>query len=426
MELSDDDLLVVDEAPVSTAAPRNADQAETLLREARRRLTIPPPSMRPIDEAMEDDVAGECLASIAKEAASHSRIRAVAKRASPSGASAPPHAREALGSSYTIPAAAKLPSVTSPPFVRGSTAPGVRDSSVFARTSSSTPRMPAALPAATPKIAAVAEKEAGVAAGSVAPVAISVTPSERPRDGEPRAIEPTVIVLREKPKAGWIVAAAAVGALCALAIVRLVSPPVPDDRFSTTTIATAVMQGPTLPPPPLPTSLLPINPMLQNGTPPAPPSTPAATATAAAPSTTGAVVRFGDDQGVAIGVAPKSNTSNAAAPSNGAPAKAAAPAKVPFAPKPVKPVKNGPLPDGSIPLGQGESKSAAAPASSPPTSASQAERAAQAALASSILPAATTTTAAPAAPEPPAPPARKRSLTPEQQIAEAQLKASMK
>ena len=97
-----------------------------------------------------------------------------------------------------------------------------------------------------------------------------------------------------------------------------------------------------------------------------------------APPASAAIVHFGDDQGVAI-------------PRRPAPASHASPARA--TPRAARPAPLGPaLPDGSFGLGHVDT-----------------------------LPSLTATSAPVAASEP----AKKRVLTPEQQLAEAQLKASM-
>lgn len=430
MELDDDDLIVLEEeipveieVEVIAASPRVADRAKTV---PRRRSTIPPPSMRPIDERIEDDVAGQCLASIAAEVRppqSASGIRAIVP-AAPIEKTPDP----AISASYTIPPAARLPRITAPPFVRPQAAPGMRTStspSAFARRSSS--QFPAAAPVGNviTKTVEIPTVRGHVRSETPPPVVSSLVPVAVP--SEAKAVEPTVIVLRERPKVGWIVASAAIGALCALAAAKLVTsshddgPAAAAQTTSTTTIATAVMNGPA-PAAPLPpvatTNAITPNPMLAN---PAP-------ITAPAPATTGAVVRFADEQGVAI-AAPKPTTAVAGPAAKPAIAPAPAAPKTVVPAKTTKPVKSPMLPDGSFPLGHGETKSAAAPAPAPPppvtNTPSQAEKAAQAALATTILPSGTSGNAVVPAAEPPPPP-RRRALTPEQQIADAQLKASMK
>lgn len=455
LELGDDDLVVLedvaDEVDVELdfggAEAADVDLAQTV---QRKRPSMLLPSTRPIDERLEDDVAGQCLASIAAEVRSPqsaSGIRAVLAAAPPPAPILPPpssvpaamqvpgQARAEISASYTIPPHARLPRVTAPPFVR--TPP-----SAFARRSSASlpavrppmataPMMPFARPATTSEMPPPAVH-------SIAPTQIGGHVSEA------KAVEPTVIVVRERPKAGWILASAAIGALCALAAVKVLVSPAREEaspvrEVATTTIATAVVAGPGAAPPAT-SAIVPITPSPALAH-PAPTN---AVVAPSAPAATGAVVRFGDEQGIAI-AAPKpaaaSSASDRASAKPFSAPKSVAPAKAPSNAKPAKAPSNA-LPDGSFPLGQStESKSAtaAAPASSPASSPSQAEKAAQSALASTILSSANTppgtapaTRSAPSsAPEPvaapaPAPAPRRRALTPEQQIADAQLKASMK
>ncbi|HEY8078995.1 MAG TPA: hypothetical protein VIF62_32910 [Labilithrix sp.] len=330
----------------------SSDLIEDASRPALERRTLPPPREPPttrfrapvllrasveIDEDVEDDVAGECLATIAAES---SKIPPMSVTAStvpspPSSrlerASIPPPSSEAA-----LASAPRLPAPSPPPFVRTSSgsfaaAPSSggalepqRDSkpSIFTRTSASPPD-------ATPVT-------------SVAPVAMSTA--------TPR--EATVILLRERPKTAWIVASAGIGALCALVVTRLVS-----------------------------------------SAPDAPqPAPPVAAIAEPAPSPTAASIKFDDEDGLSI-PAPiaTASTTNAIrsvpAPRTFAPPRVATPSVAASAHvvalKPsATPAK---LPDGSIPLG---AKSAATP-------------------------------------EPP-PAVPKKPLTPEQQLAEAQLKASMR
>lgn len=190
------------------------------------------------------------------------------------------------------------------------------------------------------------------AASSIAPVAMSSAPGP---------VEPTLILLRQPPKAAWVAAAAFLGAACALLgmhlLTRSVDPP-------QTVVVTA-------PPPPT-------------------------QATLAAPAPPPATVRFNDDQGMAVIAAPPATVS--AAPAATAPKPVVTTAAV----KPAaKAASLGPkLPDGSMAL------TTKAPSSPPP--------AAQPAPQPQPAPAA------------PAAAAQKKQLTPEQQLAEAQLRASMR
>jgi hypothetical protein len=393
-------------ANVVAASPRNADQAKTVQRASRPR-TILPVSRRILDENVEEDVAGQCLASIAAETSrdaidsghSSSQIRAALGRPQPT----PPRSvtsAPAAPTASTPASTTRLPSVIAPPFLRTTTstvpfrgyndAPGVRDSSpppAFVRRSS--PVLLAAVPAAAPSsyVAAVAASSAssvasaGGTSGSVAPVSMPMTQRH----------EPTVIVVRERPRAAWIIAAAAMGALGALGAMRFVAPPAAAALEVRSTAVAAPQAAPT-------TEASVIAPVV------APSTTDRVAAVApvasVASSTAGlppAIVHFGDDDGVAF-KSPARRSSSPAAPS--APA---APVAPPVAPGirstgPRAPSMGPALPDGSFGLGRSDT---ATTASAPPPAP---------ALTASV------------APEAP----RKRALTPEQQLAAAQLKASMK
>jgi len=202
-------------------------------------------------------------------------------------------------------------------------------------------------------------------ASSVAPVAVA-------------SAEPTVIVVRDRPRTAWVIAAAAIGALAAVSAMRFASP-------REATAAAPVMTTPTTPG--------------AGNAPPAPAPSP------------GAVVQFGEEDGVSIHVPlpvssapsssehPVASASASAAPSHVArPATQSSRERSPVArpSRPLNPKVSAPtpLPDGSLGLASTGT--------------------------------ATVTTPAPAlAPLPvPQPPARKRALTPEQELAEAQLRAA--
>lgn len=418
VELEDEDLVLLDveaPSPEPSAAERyarDAELAQTVQRTPRKHA-VPPGSRRILDENIEEDVAGQCLASIAAETSrdvdlsSSSHIRAalarpVAPATPPSSLLAPPPAipisvpallSAVPASAPSVPGStSRLPSVTAPPFVRTTTVPlrghaevpGVREStpaSAFVRRSS--PVLPVAAPSSFAALTrATADAPSERNASSVAPVSVSQRPNE-----------PTVIVLRERPKAAWILAAAAIGALGAIVGTRLLGHA--EERALPAVAAAAPLAAP-------PSTALVI--------PAATAAAALAPATAAAPSSTAAavvsavvapshapsanVMRFADDQGVAI-----------KAPAAAAPAAPVAPAARPAA-RPARPsTRLGPaLPDGSFGLGRSDGAAGAG--------------------------ASTTTAAAPSPPPAPAPaapePARRRALTPEQQLAEAQLKASMK
>lgn len=417
VELTEDDLVLVeDTAPPALAriaAPQPSSLAASSQSHVRAALSRPPRgaarplgSRRVLDEQVEEDVAGQCLASIAaatslessRNLSSSSHIRAALATA-PMPLVAP---MDSFGSRPH--GATRLPSVTAPPFVRPPTyafsrdrdahtsriapeAPGIRDSSppaAFIRRSTPALAYPVSsasqLPSA-PSSVAVANANAS-AFGSVAPVSMTSL--------RPGPQEPTVIIVRERPRSLWILAAAALGAVGAIAVMR----------FAPATSGVSAAAEPQADV--TPTAALPLPPTavvtpVAASTPLAvAPATVAAASASVGPAVpTSAVMHFAEDQGIAIGRAPS-------------PASPAAPRKptgaapgVPVAPtaRPAPRVSSmGPaLPDGSFGLGRSDTATAAAP--SPPS-----------------------LTSTPPAPEPP----RKRVLTPEQQLAEAQLKASMK
>lgn len=385
VELNDDDLLIVDEGQIAAVSPSShsqvrvharASDAEDLAATVQRALPrtlgllgLPPGSRRVLDEQVEEDVAGLCLASIA-EATSRESVRQL---------SASSHIRAALASAPPPPppvahfeelarapsSTSRLPSVTAPPFVRTSAhaslaphapeAPGIRESApppaAFARRS--IPDRPA----------------------------VSVAPVSMPAIVQGHTPEPTVILVRERPRAIWILAAAVCGAFGALAATRLLPAPPPEAP------APVVAAAPPAAPLPLPSPVV-VAPVAAPA--PSPPVAPAPAA--------GNVMRFGDDQGVAI------KAITPITPPAPQPARKPAPAGTsgastsrPVAPR--APSMGPALPDGSFGLSRSESASAAA---TPPPSLT----------ASAVTP----------SPEP----RRARALTPEQQLAEAQLKASMK
>ncbi len=312
----------------------------------------PPTPVRPsVPDEIEDDVAGECLASIAAESSKIPPLSITAStvpsrpsaplRDAPSSsrlerATLPPpsSALRAVGPPAAVPQASRsamasaprLPAVSAPPFVRTSSG------SIAAAPSSSRPVERDSKPSIFTRTSASPAPGDTTPVTSVAPVAMS-TP--------PRAAEnATVILLRERPKTAWIAASAAVGALCALVVTRMFS---------------SAPEAPAAPPVAAVT---------------APPPAPA-------PSQAAAVITFDDDD--ALSIPAPSATANKA-PIHVAPPVVTA--------KPIATVK---------------------PAIAPTPKAS----AAPSALAAK-------------SPEPPPAPPPKRPLTPEQQLAEAQLKASMR
>ena len=428
VELTDDDLVLVEEvaspapARVRSAAPQpslSSTESQSRVRAALSRpprgAALPPGSRRVLDEQIEEDVAGQCLASIAaatsvessRHLSSASHIRA-ALAAAPLPTMSPP-APSSAASSQASPQASsqassrgsiRLPSVTAPPFVRASAypfasdrdsrslqggpeAPGIRDSSppaAFIRRSTPALAYPvssASLPPSPAPVAATAS-----AFGSVAPVSMTSLPQA--------AREPTVIVVRERPRSVWILAAAAFGAACAIAAMRFGSlngearvvveprgavqaaalPPLPP----TAVVAPVVVSAPSVPP------------VLASASANAVVAPPVSSVPAAG------VMNFAEDQGVAIRVPSPPAPPSPASPRKPAPSVPGPPAA---RPAPRVPAMGPALPDGSFGLGRSDTTTATAPPS---------------------------LTAPPPAPEAP----RKRVLTPEQQLAEAQLKASMK
>ena len=327
-------------------------------------------------------MAGQCLASIAM-ATSLGSPRHL-------GSSSPSHADLAPSA---LPAAApapeswvgRLPSITAPPFVRTTTtawprvhapeAPGIRDSvalAAFVRRSSPS----------VPPVAAFSSGSSGSSGrslGSVAPVSMSASPSRSP--------EPTVILVRERPRSIWIVAAAAFGALGALAAMRLAPAA---GEHSTGAATQAASQ-------PAPALALPSTAVVGPSAVVLPVASAPAVSVVAPAAPAPEVMHFADDQGVAFKAPAPPPAPAPRKPSSGIPGPAGAPAARP-AQTPRAPSLGPALPDGSFGLGRSETSTAPALSPSP----------------------ALTVSAAP--PEP----MRKRALTPEQQLADAQLKASMK
>ena len=179
-----------------------------------------------------------------------------------------------------------------------------------------------------------------------------------------RTPEATVIVVRERPKAGWVMSAALIGAVCALGATRLLGSAASPTESAPTTLA-----APAAPPA-------------------APAAAPVVVAPAPPPALSAAVIRFGDDQGVAIKALPRFAAPPAAAP---APQVASSPGSPgspgsPVTARPVAPVMARPV----APVMARPVAPVMAPVMAPSDS------------------------------------AKKRPLTPEQQLAEAQLKASMR
>jgi hypothetical protein len=404
VELTDEDFVLVDEiappaiAVQSSRSPQRSAQPASASRIVRA-SALPPGSRRVLDEQIEEDVAGQCLASIAiatratslesRHLSSSSHIRAALEAApppAPPGVSLVPVEPASESRSRT----GRLPSISAPPFVRTSSpdrthtawprahspeAPGIRDSAAppaFIRRSS---------PAFAQPLPAFAQPASSSSFASVAPVSMSALPPAQ------AAAEPTVILVRERPRSIWILAAAAVGALGAIAAMRFAPLSVSGEPATSAVPHAATQPAPVLAPP----STAVVLPVAAVATVPAPASAPAPAPT---------VMHFSEAEGVAI-KAPVPMAPAPAAPRKPSTAGTTNPAAAPATrPSPPRAPSMGPaLPDGSFGLGRSESTTASAPPSPPPS-----------------------LTAPAPAPEPP----RKRALTPEQQLAEAQLKASMK
>ena len=335
VELDDDDLVLVESPPPSFATssplPRLFGRGLGEPPVARARRASASVSRRIIDESVAQDVAGECLSAIA--AASHDRQSSSQVRAGVTRPPPPP-ARSAPAAP-----ASRLPSVSPPPFVRTTTTGEARPSDPITRLGTRESSPPSAfVRRSSPMIPIARSPRHAGDPGSVAPVSSEATPSQPP---------PTVIVVRERPRAVWVIGAAAIGAVFAVLASRLVmtahgpearpaaaSPPTLSAAPPVLAVAPAVVVAP------LP---------------------------AAPPSSSASILRFGDDQGVAF-----------------------------RAPRPRASAVGPALPDGSLSLG--------------------------------ATPTTPTRTSSPAAAAPAAAPPEKkpRVLTPEQQLAEAQLKASMR
>jgi len=408
--------------PVESQPPPPPRLSEPdMVREPRRSFSRPT-----LDEDAEASVADECLATIAA-AASHARASDPLLPGAPSSAqllrprdevdaliedvslvgqdvsfvgklpppSGPPRSLASMtipppsSSSAAVVLPARLPPMSPPPFMRAPSPPSrisvpgvVREVSSdddaaetlpfpmkapFARTTTDDER--ASRPSFLPDV---------VASATLAPSARSVAPPIPAPRKEPSV---TVVVRERPPRIGWVIAAAAIGALAAVTVMRIAAPAPP-------TAAPA--------------------PALASAT--APP--------AQAEAQAAAVVRFGEDEGVSINApasavspisapapapAPPPAAASHAARSVPAPAQHASPARAPAGrprrqldPKVAPPVL---MPDGS--LGLANTGKATTPSSA--------------------------STPAPAPTPLPLPPSggRKRPLTPEQELAEAQLRAAV-
>lgn len=473
-ELSDDDLISVDGAPVSTPSPISTKLRAVL-------STIPPPVVVPKPanveltpetpaprrtgrrsspalragvtwESAQADVADECLATIAAETSrtrlsdlsitpppasssmplqlSIARVRTAMEErfarqisgapASSSSSAFPPVSSfdDDEGSWPVIPPASsdsvlasstpssRLPPVSPPPFRSGpSLLPparspfargGLRGSHIvdddnlatlpvpmkaFARIVPDAEASSRSLLAAKSKSTGGAKpiKPTGLHAAGVVPreVTGSISPvalANADADGKRETATGTVIVMHPpRARAPWVIASAAVGALVAAAVMHFASPaPAPS--------ATTAREAPET---------------IANAPVVAPISRPAASATPAS------VVQFGEADAIKVTTAP------VAAPVAPAPAKPAAPAHVAAAPKPAKPAApprvSAPIsmPDGSLGLANNSSTTTTPAASSPKSPAP--------------LPATSA-----------APPRKPLPMTPEQELAEAQLRAALR
>ncbi len=337
---------VADECLASIAAAASHARASDPL------IPVAPPSsvlaLRPRDEIDEllDDAA-----AIGKLPPASMPARAVSSRAM-----IPPPA-----SSSAIALSPRLPPVSPPPFVRSAapsgriSVPGLAD---VTDANDAVETLPVPMP--TPFARTMTDERASrpSVVPSPAPVAGSVAPVAVSRN------DATVIVVRDRPRAYWVIAAAAIGAVAAVTVMRLAAP-------HASSAPTASIE------------------------------TPPAAATAAP-----AVVRFGEEEGVSIKLAAAPSASHAARPASVPVQRTPAHAQPAHAPslhssRPLNPKVSPPtpLPDGSLGL--------ASNTSSKPTSSS-----------SSV--------AAPAPTPLPLPPTggRKHPLTPEQELAEAQLRAA--
>ncbi len=234
MELGDDDLEIVE--PPQSRRLRDSMRAQARV------------------GAVEDDVAGECLAEIAAETA-----------------------RASWSSHPTAPArpgSSRLPVVRPPPFVRRQTQPSVtrlRPSFVDLAPSSTRPAPSESLNGSPITFAPVPLRERtspAFARRSVETIGVTAAP-RNPASVAPVAlptVPPGVIVVRDRPAMPWLVASAAVGALCAVVATRVLEP-----TDTETTAVMPVTAATIAPPPPAPS-----------------------------PAPSGAVVRFSDAQGVVV------------------------------------------------------------------------------------------------------------------------------
>ncbi|MBX3197361.1 MAG: hypothetical protein KF894_04315 [Labilithrix sp.] len=410
-------------APGTTPAH---DSPAPSYREVARESRRAPLPRKAFDSHAESSVADECLASIAA-AASDARMAGAEEPSARSPVDdllddaeaigrLPSHAVPpgGLSSSAMIPPAssrARLPRVCPPPFLSSPSLPLSRPSvpgvaevaELVDADAAETLPFPARVPASVRRLAEARadattpfarmspEGRAPVqSAPSVAPVAVA-------------SAEPTVIVVRDRPRTAWVVAAAAIGALAAVTVMRFGAPSgatlTPGGRATEVVAAppgAALISGgratevvaaaPVVAPPSAAGSL------------PAPASSHSLAAAAGKGEPAAAIVDFGGQDGVSIALSAPAEPSASAPSSAPAPvgatsrAEAARPSPKPAArpARPSRPKAPSPatLPDGSLDL--------ASSGGSPAPAAALAARSA----------------------------AAQRALTPEQQLAEAQLRAA--
>jgi hypothetical protein len=364
VELDDDDLMVVEDAPVRPSLGGVGVRTVMTAREApssRLPAVRPPPvssrSMlraapssrprsNPIDVRVEDEVIDECISSIeaAVAATSPGPMRASQRRYVDDQAIT---TRDPQLPSSAHRSARALPPPSTPAFVRRSQPMGWA------------PR-------------------AGVGAAqshpSVAPVALSNASNE-----------PTVIVVKQRPKSAFVLASAAIGALAAIVAMRLTG--VDAQPTAAPAPAAAALTATALAPSPAAPAVASAASAAAAAAPTAAAEAPTAAAEAPAAAAEPTVVTFKDDQGVAIKVPASTSAS--------APSHAAAPVAKPHA-RPKAPSAGPPplLPD--TPAGR---------------------------------PAGVHAKVADVAPAPPAKteaPARRRPLSAAERLAEEQLRAALK
>lgn len=401
MELGEADLVVVDAvatAPASSMRPRMPSIPPPLPRASQPEIVLPPvahatprPSRRTLDEKMVEDVTGQCLATIA-EVTSRTRIPLSLVEAISAGDV--PSSKK----SRTAPPASSSHLVT--PLMRPRPHEEPEEATEQNPTASVKPMLESTIRKKLPPISAPpfvrrssasllpSEREIVPRISPVAPSSTAIamaTDARRPLSDAPVSMsklsEATqVVVVREPPKAYWVAVAAVIGAAAAIGGMRLTaSSPSPAPKPA----VQAAAEVPVVAPSPIAKDVV------------APPAEKAPSA---------AVVRFGEGQGVAITAAPPAKSASHAPKVEPAKPVIAATTKpaVSSAPKSAGPASAVPrppkLPDGSYGLARSDA-TPASPAKEAP---------------------------APAAPPPPAPEKKAKNLTPEQQLAEAQLKASMK